>query len=145
MTQNRQQRRAAAANPAPRIEMSDDLKARWAEFGVDDVAIQYNYQQARASDPSLTDEDFIERAAHDLQQLEKGREDARIAEAKERELQDARERQANRIALAGMALPAIITAADHTKSVRDVARAALAHADALLYAAEATKDPILNN
>lgn len=129
----------------PRIELPQELKTRWAAFGVDDASIQHNFQLARASLPSLTEAEFIERATHDLQQLEKGREDARAEEAKQRQIDEAHQRQANRIAIAGMALPAIITAADHTKSVGDVARTALAHADALLAQADATKDPSLND
>lgn len=122
----------------PRIEIPQELAARLAAFGINDLELQHNYRNALKR--GVTDAQFVEQATHDVEQLEAGR----TAAEKQREIDAAHQRQANRIAIAGMALPAIITAADHTKSVGDVARAALAHADALLEAADKTKDPILN-
>lgn len=128
----------------PRIELQDNLKTRWAAFGVDDDEIQRAFRSARSMDPSLTEADFIERSTSDLQKLEKGREDARAEEAKQRQIGEAHQHQSNRIALAGMALPAVIAAADVNANITDIARLALDMADKVLDIADKSKDPILN-
>lgn len=127
----------------PRIEIPQELNDRAAAVRISDEQIQYHYQGALKE--GVTEEQFIARLTSDIEALEHNARVIAEEQAKQRQIDEAHQRQANRIAVAGMALPAIITAADHTKSVGDVARTALAHADALLTAADATKDPTLND
>lgn len=136
----------------PRIELPQELVDRLAAVRIVDGQVQYNYRQALRDDPNLTDDLFIERLTTDLETMEhnKAANDAELAkfeaeQAKQRKIDEAHQRQANRIAIAGMALPAIIATAAFSKSVNDIACAALTHADALLAAADDTKDPILND
>lgn len=128
----------------PRIELPQDLIDRLAAVRLDDAHLQYNYRQALREDPSLTDALFIERLTSDLVALEHNKVEYEAEQAKQRQIDEAHQRQSNRIALAGMALPALISAASADKNIREIACAALAHADAVLDAADATKDPILN-
>lgn len=122
----------------PRIEIPQELAARLATFGINDLELQHNYRNALKH--GVTDAQFIEQATHDVEQLEAGR----AAAEKQCEIDAAHQRQANRVAIAGMALPAIISAATTAKSINEIAAAALHQADALLALADETKDPILN-
>lgn len=128
----------------PRIELPKQLADRAAAVRISDEQIQYHYQR-EVKESSITDDQFVERLTHDVEALEHNAREIAEEQAKQRLIDEAHQRQANRIALAGMALPAVIAAASPSKSVNEIACAALAHADALLAAADATKDPILND
>jgi hypothetical protein len=128
----------------PRISLSQDLVERLAAVGIDDAHIQFNLQQAFQDDPSMTGDLFTERLIADLETLERNKAEYEAEQAKQRQIDEAHQRQANRIALAGMALPACITGASRSTSIKDIAETALAFADALLAKAEASKDPNLN-
>lgn len=127
----------------PHIEIPQELIDRAAAVRIGDAQIQHHYREALKE--GVTDEQFVELLTHDIEALERNAREIAEEQAKERELHGARERQANRIALAGMALPAAISEAADAASIKDIAGTALAFADELLAQADATKDPILND
>lgn len=127
----------------PRIEIPQELAARLSAVRIDDAQIQYHYQGALKE--GVTEEQFIERLTSDLEALEHNARVIAEEQAKQRQVDEAHQRQANRIAIAGMALPAAIAEAADAASIKDIAGTALAFADELLAQADATKDPILND
>lgn len=138
---NRQQRRAKAAT-AKRIELPQDIIDRLAAVRINDEQVQHHYYYAAKE--GATAEEFLAKLTSDLEALENNAREIKEEQTKQRQIDDAREFQANRIAIAGMALPAIIAAADDKANITDIARLALDMADRVLDIAEVTKDPILN-
>lgn len=128
------QRRAKVIRPT-KLVVSDDIIAAFAGLGV--PAQAFPEIVAREQAKGTTQEEFDAGLVSELETGRKQREQARLDNEKAEAERKATERQANRTALAGMALQGLLsgtTAWDYY----EVARKAAEYADALLWALDTT-------